>query len=85
VEERFLLDRVALHSANVSPGDIQSSATVVTNLTNSRLTVWNRAAVAAGVTTDPISVELFVELALTYVFVNNVTEGRHEKPFLSIF
>jgi hypothetical protein len=79
VEKRLLLDGIALHSADVSPRDIESSAAIVTNLANSRLTVWNRTAVAASVTTHTIAIELFVKLALTHVFVNDVTQGRHNE------
>jgi hypothetical protein len=85
MEEGFLLDRITLHSANVPPGDIQSSAPVVTNLANSRLTVRNGAAVAAGVTTHTIAIELLVKLALTHVFVNDVTQGGHDDYPLRIF
>ena len=79
VEKRLLLDGVALNAANISPRDIQRPAAVVTNLANSRLTVWNRTAVAASVTTHTIAIELFVKLALTHVFVNDVTQGRHNE------
>ena len=79
VEERLLLDRITLHAAHVSPRNIQRSAAIVTNLANSRLTVWNRTAVAASVTTHTIAIELFVKLALTHVFVNDVTQGRHNE------
>jgi hypothetical protein len=79
MEKRLLLDRIALHPANVSPRNIQRSAAIVANLANSWLTVRNRAAVAASVATHTIAVELFVKLALTHVFVNDVTQSRHDE------
>jgi hypothetical protein len=78
VKKRFLLDGIALHPADVSPRDIQRSAAIVTNFTDPRLPVWNRTAMAAGVTTHTITIELFVKVALTDVFVNDVTQARHD-------
>jgi hypothetical protein len=79
MEKRFLLDGIALDSANVSPRNIQRSAAIVTNLANSRLTVGNRATMATGVTTHTVAIELFIKLAstLTHVLVNDVTQGGH--------
>ena len=84
MEKRLLLDGVALNAADISPRDIQSSAAIVTHLANSRLTVRDGTAVAAGVTAHAIAVELFVKLALTHVFVNDVTQGRHD-AYLSLY
>ena len=78
VKKRLFLDGIALHSADISPRDIQRSAAIVTNFTDPRLPVWNRTAVAASVTTHTITIELFVKLALTHVFVNDVTQARHD-------
>jgi thiosulfate reductase cytochrome b subunit len=83
VEKRFFLDGVALHPADVSPRDVQGSTAIVTNLANPRLTLWNWTAVAAGITTHTIAIELFVKLALTHVFVNDVTQGRQRRLPLS--
>jgi thiosulfate reductase cytochrome b subunit len=78
VEKRFFLDGIALHSAHVPPRHVQSSAAIVTNLADPRLTVRNWTAVATSVTTHTIAIELFVKLALTHVFVNDVTQARHD-------
>ena len=54
VEERLLLDRVALHAADVSPGNIQPSALVEADFADAGLAFGNRAFVAAGITAQPI-------------------------------
>jgi hypothetical protein len=75
VKKRLLLDGITLHSANVSPRNVESSAAIVTNLANSRLAVRDRATMATGITTYTLAVELFVKFAsaLTHIFVNDVT------------
>ncbi len=59
MEERLLLNRIALHSRNISPWDIESSTVVEANLANTRLSLGNGTAVAAGVAAHSIAIQLF--------------------------
>src|SRR6267142_5175794 len=80
VEEGLLLDRVTLHAAHVSPGDVQGAPAVEPYLAYSGLAVRNRAAVSAGVTAHPATlVDFLVELpgALAYPLVQHVLERGH--------
>jgi hypothetical protein len=81
VEERLLLDGIALHSGGVSPGDVENAAPVVANLADAGLAFGNRTAVAAGETADTVVVEFVVErrLGLTDSFVEDGAEGGHEE------
>jgi hypothetical protein len=60
MEERLLLDGIALHSAHIPPRHVEGAALVVTYLANSRLTVRDGTAVTAGVAAHPIAIELLV-------------------------
>ena len=77
MEEGLLFYGVALHTADVAPGDVQGSATVVANLADSGLTIRDRTAVPTGETAHPVAVKFLVKLALADVLVNDVTQGRH--------
>ena len=77
MEEGFLLYRVALDAADITPRHIQDSTLVVANLANPRLAVWDLAAVPAGKTPYPVAVELFVQFALANVFMNDFVERMH--------
>src|SRR5207248_7872132 len=76
VEEGLLLNRVTLHSADVSPGDVQFPTLVVTDLANARLPFGNRAAVTAGEAANPIPFNGLVQLAFTDMLIQNFTERR---------
>src|SRR5713226_3641483 len=80
VEERLFLYGIALHAAHVAPRHVESSAAVVTDLADARLTIGDRAAVAAGVTAHTVAVELLIQLAFADMFVNNVAQCGHRKP-----
>jgi hypothetical protein len=80
MKERLFLDWIALHAAYVAPRYVQSAATVVADLANSRLAFRDGTAMPAGVAANPATIEFFVKIALTNVLVNNVTQGGHRKP-----
>jgi hypothetical protein len=84
VEERLLLDRVALRSGDVSPGNVERSALIVANLANAGLTVWDGATVSAGKTADAILVEPLVQMGVGFAdsLIENCAEGEH--GFLAI-
>jgi hypothetical protein len=77
MEEGFFLYRVALDAADIAPGHKQGSTPVVANLANSRLAVRDLATVPAGKTPHPVALELFVELALANVFMNDFLQRIH--------
>ena len=77
MEIGFFLYRVALDTADIAPGHKQGSALVVANLANPRLAVWDLTKVPAGKTSYPVAVELFVEFALTNVFMNDFAQCTH--------
>jgi hypothetical protein len=77
MKERFLLDRIALHTTHVAPRHIESAAPVVANLANARLAVRDWTAMAASKAAHPAAVELFIKLALTNVFPEDFSQGRH--------
>src|SRR5271165_5022617 len=79
MEERLLLDRIALHAAHITPRDIESAAAVISNFANSGLAVGNRTAMAAGVTANAIAVKLLVKLACAFanVLVYDIAQSGH--------
>jgi hypothetical protein len=77
MEEGFFLYRVALDATEVAPRHIESSTPVVANLANPGLAVRNLATVSTGKTADPVPVELFVQLALANVFINDFMQRTH--------
>src|SRR5207244_10017315 len=79
MEEGFFLDGVALNAADIAPGHIECPAPVVANLANAGLPVRDLATVSAGKTPHPVAVELFVEFALSNVFMNDFAQLRSEE------
>jgi hypothetical protein len=79
VEERLLLDRIALHSADISPGSVERAAPVIPNLADARLSFGNRATVTAGIAPDAIAIKLFdkVGIGLADARIEDVAEGGH--------
>jgi hypothetical protein len=78
MKEGLLLNRIALHSAGISPRNQQYSATIKTNLANSWLSIGNGAAMTAGETPDTIAIKLLVEIAFADILVNDFAKGRHD-------
>ena len=69
VEEGLLLDGVALHAADVSPGDVEFAPAVVTDLADTNLAFGNGAAVPAGIAAQTLAFEDFPEFGGTLVHV----------------
>jgi hypothetical protein len=80
MEERLLLDGIALHPAHISPRHVERARLVVAYLANSGLTVGDGTAMTAGVAAHPIAIEFLVQITFTDVLVNDVAKGRHGKP-----
>jgi hypothetical protein len=79
VEERLLLNGIALSSGNVSPGDVKSAATVVADFADAGLTVGDGAAVAAREAANPAIVELLVKarVGLLHSFIEETAKRGH--------
>jgi hypothetical protein len=84
VEERLLLDGIALRSGDVSPGHVECSALVIANLANAGLTVGDRATVSAGKTANAIFVEPLVKERIGFAdsLIENAAKGRHRRPLI---
>src|SRR5690242_4905034 len=80
VEEGLLLDGIALHAANVSPGHIELAALVVADLADSGLALKNRTAMPAGEATDAMVVDFLVQISFANIFIHDIAKGRHELP-----
>ena len=79
MEEGLLLDRITLHSARVSPRNVEPAATIEANLADSGLSVRNGAAVSAGKTADAVIAEAFDEQWIGFAdsLVEDVAQGGH--------
>jgi hypothetical protein len=84
VEEGFLFDRIALHSADISPGDIELASLVESDFANAGLSFGNWAAMSAGETADPVAFDRFVEFAFPDVLIQDFAEGGHRRTSASI-
>jgi hypothetical protein len=80
VEKWLLLDRIALHSPNVAPWNVERPAAVEANLADAGLAVGNWAAVSAGETAHAIASEFLHEagVGLSNALIQNVAEGSHD-------
>src|SRR4029077_13925907 len=83
MEEGLLLDRIALHAADIAPRDVEGSATVVTDLTYTGLPVGDRATMSACVATNTVAIQLLVELTLAHLLIDDFTKSGH--GFLGLF
>src|ERR1700676_5468928 len=81
VEKWLLLDRIALHSGNIAPGNVKRAALVKANFADPRLPVGNRAAMSTGIAAHTIAIQLFPEcpvaLADASVGLKNVLQSGH--------
>jgi hypothetical protein len=81
MKERLLFDRVTLHSGDITPRNVERAAVVEANFADSGLTLGNGAAVAAGITTHSIAIQLFpksgVRFANARVRGQNIAQGGH--------
>src|SRR6266403_3623138 len=80
MKERLLLDGIALHSSNVSPGNVELPAAVVADLTDSRLSLGNWATMPASEAADTVPFDFLVQLALANVLIKNFFQRRQRLP-----
>jgi hypothetical protein len=79
MEERLFLNRIALHSANVSPRNVELAALVVTDLADTGLPFKNGTTMATGETTNAIAINHLVKLAFTDVLIQDFAKSGHDK------
>jgi hypothetical protein len=79
MEERLLLDRITLHSADVPPGNVELTAAIKAHFADTRLTVGNGATVSAGEAAHAIAVKFLnqVGIGLSDAGIEDVAEGGH--------
>jgi hypothetical protein len=77
MDKGLLFDRVALHYTGIAPGNVQSSASVVANLADTRLALRDGATVTTGKTAYPVAVKFFVEFGLADIPVNDIPLRKH--------
>src|SRR5687768_3839147 len=79
VEEGFILDRIALDTADVAPRHVQHAVAHVANFADTDRAFGNRTFVPARVTADPVPVDLLDELRgrLSRADLENFGERSH--------
>ena len=77
VEERLLFNGIALHAADVSPGNIKLSSLIEANFADAGLCVGDGTTVSAGETAHAITIKFFVKLTFANVFVEDLAKGGH--------
>jgi hypothetical protein len=78
VEKRLLFDRVALHAANIAPGNIEFPALVEAHFADAGLPFGNGAAMTTGKAADAVAFDGFVQPALADALVENFAERRQQ-------
>src|SRR5262249_1608662 len=79
VEERLLLDGIALHASHVSEGDVEFAAAVEADFAYAGLAFGNRAAMSAGEATDAIAIKRLAEvgIGLADARIEEVAQSGH--------
>jgi hypothetical protein len=82
VKEWLFLDRVALASGSVSPGDKQRPAAIVADFADAGLAFGDGAAMSASEAAYAVIFELLVQtgIGLANSLVENTAQGGHERP-----
>jgi len=84
MEKRLLLNRIALHSAHVAPGNVELSTEVVAHFAYTRLPLGNRTAVPAGKAPHSIAINFLVQIAFADLLIEDFAQGRHGGTSTSI-
>ena len=61
MEEWLFFDGIALHSGNVTPGNVELTTVIEAHFADAGLPVGNGAAVAAGIAANAVGVDLLPE------------------------
>ena len=79
VKERLLLNRIALHSGNISERHVKDSASIEADLAYANLAFRNRATVPAGIAAYSIAINRFPKRAITLAnpFIKDLAQRGH--------
>ncbi len=77
VEERFLLDGIALHPGDVTPGNVQPATPVEAHLADAGKPFRDRTAVAAGIATDAVPIQRSPKLTFANVIRQDFGQVRY--------
>ena len=79
MEERLLLDGIALHSSNVSERDVEFATAIEADFADSALTFGDRTAMSAGETANAITLDGLAERRITFAdaSIEDVAKRRH--------
>jgi len=75
MEEGLFLDRIALHSADISPGDVKLAGLIEAHFADPRLALKDWAAVPAGEAADAIALYRLVKFSLAGMSVQDFAES----------
>src|SRR5437867_2148794 len=78
MEERFLLNRIALNSSDVTPRHVQFSALIKANFAHAGLPFENRTAMPAGETANAIAINRLVKFAFADVMIQDFAKSGHQ-------
>lgn len=84
MEERLLLNGVALHAADVSPWHVELAATIEADFADSGLAFGNGTTVTAGKTAYAVALDRLVEHAFADVLIEDFAEGGQREPLINI-
>src|SRR5262249_44274957 len=82
--ERLLLDRVALHAADVTPGHEQAAGLVVAHLAHANRAFGQRTAVAAREASQAAVAEPLVQVTLPRLVREHLSQCRHRRLHCTI-
>jgi len=79
MEERLLLDWVALHARDIAPRHPQAAPIVVADLADADCPIRNGTPVSARNAPEPVRIEAFVKVPLPGVPTEGFGEGGHRQ------
>jgi hypothetical protein len=85
MEKRLLLDRIALHAADISPRHVKLSALVIADLAHARLTFGNGATMTTREAANAVSLNRLVKFTFANLLVQDISEGRQRGTSVYLF
>src|SRR3974377_1661097 len=87
MEERLLLDGIALHARGVSPRHVELAAAIEAHLAHPCLSLGDRAAMATGETSDAIVAEILHQRGFRFMdsFGEDVAQGGQGVPLVLFY
>ena len=75
MKERLFLNGIALHSTDVSPGNVELPSLIESDFTNSCVAFSDWATVSTGIAAEAIALDGFVQFAFADILIQNFAEG----------